>query len=362
MKLRKNIKKRKEEILIKRTFTIQWHVTAQCKQKCKHCYMHDEPTYKSEIKNELNYESCLKVLNDFEDLTKTLNIKGRILFTGGDPLLKKNIFKLIQKGKKKNFIMGIMGNPTLITENSAKKLKKIGIKSYQISIDGLEKTHDKIRQKGSFKDSLRALKILKSVDIDTHVMLTLSRENIKEVDKLMEIIGNLGVFVFAFARLVSVGTGKQYKNNQITPKEYRNFLLKIEKKTNELKNKGIQTKFVQKCNLWKLFEYEKPYIDFSKNEKNINSGCAIGTFGLVLLADGTVYACRRFPSYVGKVPKEKLLNIFLHSKKLNKYRNYHLLEKCSKCELLQVCKGCPAVAFGTYGRWTAPDPQCWKKI
>lgn len=236
------------------------------------------------------------------------------------------------------------------------------MESYQISIDGLEKTHDRLRKSGSFKDSIRALKLLNEAGIDSCVMLTLSKENIKEVEKVMEIIGKLNVFSFSFARLALVGKGRQFKDNQITPQEYRKFLIRVEKKMEELKNKGIKTRFGRKCHLWKLLEYEKGHINLPANKKIIFDDCTLGITGLIVLADGTVYACRRFPSYVGKVPEEKLLNIFLYSPQLNNYRNYQLLEKCSKCELLQICRGCPAVAFGNYGRWTAPDPQCWKKI
>ena len=88
----------------------------------------------------------------------------------------------------------------------------------------------------------------------------------------------------------------------------------------------------------------------------------MGITGIIVLADGTVMACRRFPSPVGKVPEEKLIDIFLKSSELNKYRNIHSLEKCSKCSLLRFCRGCPAVAYGQTGDWRKADPQCWKEI
>lgn len=94
----------------------------------------------------------------------------------------------------------------------------------------------------------------------------------------------------------------------------------------------------------------------------VYSGCGIGIANLSILSDGTVYACRRFPSPIGKVPEQKLLDLFLDSEELNHYRQFNDLVKCKNCELLQYCRGCGAVAYGMSGSFFDPDPQCWKII
>ena len=89
-------------------------------------------------------------------------------------------------------------------------------------------------------------------------------------------------------------------------------------------------------------------------------GCNIGGRSLAVLPDGTVYACRRFTSPVGKVPEESFLDIYV-SEKLDDYRQYDRFEKCSECPLHQYCRGCPAVAFAASGgNCYAADPQCWR--
>lgn len=93
----------------------------------------------------------------------------------------------------------------------------------------------------------------------------------------------------------------------------------------------------------------------------VYSGCSMGINSLSVLADGTVYACRRFVSPVGKLPEQSIIDIFL-GKRLSSYRNIYTLEKCKKCELIHYCRGCPAVAWGHYGSHTKADPQCWKSI
>jgi len=80
---------------------------------------------------------------------------------------------------------------------------------------------------------------------------------------------------------------------------------------------------------------------------------------MTVLANGTVYACRRCESPIGEVPKKSLYNIFF-GKKMDAYRQWDKFEACSNCEIFNYCRGCPAVAKGATGNFYAHDPQCWK--
>ncbi len=99
-----------------------------------------------------------------------------------------------------------------------------------------------------------------------------------------------------------------------------------------------------------------------KDKEMIYNGCGIGSSILTVLADGTVYSCRRLPIQIGKVPEQSIKDIFINSPEHNKMRQVEKMQKCSKCELLQFCRGCPAVAYAIYGDYMAPDPQCWKEV
>jgi radical SAM protein with 4Fe4S-binding SPASM domain len=92
----------------------------------------------------------------------------------------------------------------------------------------------------------------------------------------------------------------------------------------------------------------------------IHSGCSAGSKVLTILADGTVYPCRRLPIAVGKVPKDDVAGILFNAKAHTELRDVSRLKKCRGCLLLPYCRGCPAVAYGTTGDPFAPDPQCWK--
>ncbi len=101
----------------------------------------------------------------------------------------------------------------------------------------------------------------------------------------------------------------------------------------------------------------------SEDKDTVFRGCPIGIYLLVIVADGVVYPCRRLPVRIGKVPQQSLREIFIKSKELNKMRDIGKMEKCRKCDLLQYCRGCPAVAYGASdGNYFAPDPQCWREF
>lgn len=349
-----------EKIFREHVFTLQWHLTARCQQNCLHCYLTEEETYPRELKDEMSLAKCLEVMDDFSSFAEFMRVDPRISFTGGDPMLRKDIFSLISEAKHRGFYVGILGNPHKICSTVAERLRIAGVTSYQLSLDGLEKTHDFIRQRGSFARTIAAINDLKKVGIKVGIMMTLSHDNVNDLLPLMDLVGQLGVDSFAFARISATGEGERYKAIPFLPLEYREILLSAERKIKELKAAGVTTRYNKKCHLWKLLDFERGLVTLPEEKDVIFGGCTMGVTGLIILADGTVMACRRFPSIVGKVPEMKLFDVFIHSEKMNEFRDYSKLEKCSGCELVQICRGCPAVAYGQYGRWGAPDPQCWK--
>ena len=82
---------------------------------------------------------------------------------------------------------------------------------------------------------------------------------------------------------------------------------------------------------------------------------------MTILPTGEVMACRRFESPVGNLFRKPIYDLY-NGPEMEAYRQYERFEKCSRCELLRFCRGCPAVAYGYTHNFYAPDPQCWKAI
>ncbi|MCX6720131.1 MAG: SPASM domain-containing protein, partial [Candidatus Staskawiczbacteria bacterium] len=118
------------------------------------------------------------------------------------------------------------------------------------------------------------------------------------------------------------------------------------------------TKFGKKDPLWALLDWELGIFKPAET-KLIAGGCNIGGLLICILHDGLVLGCRRVPFPIGKVPEQKLIEIFIQSEKLNEMRQIRGMQKCRECSLLNYCRGCRAVAYGYCGDFFASDPQCW---
>ncbi|HOM02447.1 MAG TPA: radical SAM protein [Acetivibrio sp.] len=342
-------------------FSLQWHITAKCDQKCKHCYMYESPFYKSERENELLLSDCKAIIDDFLDTVG--HRKGGICFTGGDPLLRNDFFDILEYTAGKNiFPLGIAGNSYHLDFETALRLKKYGVIMYQISLDGLKETHDYFRKPGSFDDALRAYKVLKKAGILSMCMFTLSRKNMNQLIDVIRLVAEIGLDGFDFDRIVPVGSAKDMKEEIIDPFEYREFLLEVDNEYKKLRAKGCRTQFGYKDNLWGLVLDKETLISTQNlvpEGYSLKRGCLIGKAGLCILADGSAMACRRLPVIVGKLPKQRIREIFYESPVLNELKRNDRLSKCSSCSNLENCRGCRAVAYAFFGDYFGEDPGCW---
>jgi MoaA/NifB/PqqE/SkfB family radical SAM enzyme len=92
------------------------------------------------------YEKMLHVIESCENMCKKINRAPYFYITGGDPILHKDFWKLLEVLKSKNIPFTILGNPFHLNDDVCKRLKELGCEKYQMSIDGLRKTHDYIRK------------------------------------------------------------------------------------------------------------------------------------------------------------------------------------------------------------------------
>lgn len=337
-------------------FALQWHITDKCNQRCKHCYIY-EGKEKTCISRDLSLKSLENILENFIESCDKLNRKPAIYITGGDPLLYPDIWNFLRILKEKKLEFCILGNPFHLNLDIIKCLEDFGCVSYQMSLDGLRETHDKIRKRGSFDATISSLEYFKESNISVAIMATVSKTNIQEIPDLVDIVVKNKVKHFGFAR---------YCPNQgdfemmASPEEYREFLEKMWKKFEQYHDSD--TEFVLKDHLWKLFLYEKGLFNPKEiyNPNNlVLDGCHCGSH-ITVLPNGEVYACRRSYTSIGKVPEESFYDIITGSN-MEKYCQYDKFEYCADCELKNFCRGCPSVAKCLTGDFYAKDPQCWKK-
>ncbi len=274
-------------------------------------------------------------------------------------MLHPDFWYLVSLLKRERIPFAIMGNPFHLDDTVARRLKQHGCEKYQMSIDGMRITHDYLRRRGSFDETVEKIGCIRKAGIKSVIMSTVSGLNIGEIPDVVDVVVKHKVDIYSFGRYCPTGEDKSI---DITPLEYRKFLDRMWYIYRGYKRRGVNTFFDLKDHLWTLYLYENGLFRIPPNARAeiIYGGCHCARSHMTILPNGDVYGCRRFESKVGNALEESLYDIFVWKEEI--YRDYERFDKCRGCELLGFCRGCPAVAYGTCGDFYGVDPQCWKEI
>ena len=343
---------------MKQYFAFQWHITDECDQRCKHCYIFSEDTCK--VLDAMTWPQIEDTFYNCLDFCEMYDRLPYFYITGGDPILHPDFWRLLELMKERNIPFTILGNPFHLDDGVCQKLKEYGCRKYQLSLDGMRETHDWFRRPGSFGITLEKLGCIKKAGITAVIMTTVSGRNIEEIPAIIDTVVTHKADVFAFARYCPTS---EEKDTDIEPMRYRELLAVCDKKFKEYEAVGCKTYFNKKDHLWTLYEYETGTFAIPETAQAgmIYGGCNCGNCHLTVLPNGDVYACRRVQnSRVANVFEDRLADIWVCE--MEAYRDYDKFKKCGKCELKAWCRGCPAVASGKNGDFYAADPQCWKEV
>lgn len=356
MNKKRNPLKENEEGL----FGVQWHITDHCDQRCRHCYIFAENNKKLPVS--MDYAQMQEVIRKVESFLNRMDMRPNWVITGGDPLLCPDFWKLAELMREKKQPYILLGNPFHLTGDVCRRLRESGCTGFQISIDGLEETHDWFRKPGSFRQTLDAIPLLHEAGIQSIVSMTISEQNYRELPGVMDVMSKARVDYFGFARYVPTSDEKQ---NAIPPLEYRKLLHTYIEKRTEAKLLGSFTNFMLKEHLLALYLYEEgrfhpsAYCHVPGDHMPAGCHCANGT--MAISADGTVMACRRMESSaLGNIFMDDLAEMWADAK--NRYRQYDRFSACAHCRLEPWCRGCPAIAAAVTGDYYGRDPQCWHVV
>ncbi len=322
------------------SFTLQWHITQACDLHCKHCY---DRTSRSTV----NFRKALDILDDFHDFCRNRHVKGRISFSGGNPLLYPHFLELYRGAADKGFILSILGNPSprqLIGEIVSIQRPDF----FQVSLEGLQKHNDSIRGPGHFERTVNFLELLRELGVYSMVMLTLTQDNIEQILPLGEFLHGLAD-TFNFNRLSMVGEGAQLKLPGRD--QYIRFL------ESYIKTAEVNPVLGIKDNLINIIRRQEGLAPFGGCT---GFGCGAAFNFLALLPDGEVHACRKFPSFIGNINEQGLAEIY-DSVKAQRYRAG--CGACSACPIRPGCGGCLAAAYSRgLDIFKEKDPYCFFTI
>ena len=341
-------------------FMFQWHITDLCDQRCKHCYLFAEDA-RLKCKT-MPYEDMMRVIDECLDFSARNGRYVSFAISGGDPMLHPQFWDLAQELHRRGVDWLILGNSFHLTAEVCQRLRALGCRAYQLSLDGLEPFHDALRKQGSFKDAFRAVPLLQNAGIFTQFMATASKQNLDDIIASMDLAVEANVDAFTFARYCATSPEKAvelYPN----PQEYRDFLMRYYERSKFYQQQKCKTRFVEKEHLFTLLHQELGEFSIPSEAAEfpdqIFDGCHMGQV-VCILSNGDAHACRRTDCRVGNVLTDSLVDIFA-SDELARYAAVSEIEKCKDCELLNWCRGCRAVGINATGNLHASDPMCWKE-
>ncbi len=321
-------------------FNLQWHITQACEYNCKHCY--DRSNRRS-----LEIDKAIEVLDDLKDFCNNQHVRGHVCFSGGNPFLYPYFPKLYRAATDRGFIIGILGNP--VTRKKIEELISIQCPSfYQVSLEGLQKHNDMIRGEGHFERTVEFLQVLRDLNVYSMVMLTLTKDNMSQIIPLADMLREL-TDSFTFNRLSMVGSGRD-----LFLPSHDNYASFLDTYVEAAKSNPVMG---LKDNLINIILHQRGLESFGGCT---GFGCGAAFNFITLLPDGEVHACRKFPSPIGNVLKQRIAEIY-DSDRANHYRMG--CNDCSSCDIRPVCGGCLAITY-SHGLniFKNRDPYCFIEV
>jgi heme b synthase len=307
---------------------------------------------------ELDTQKCLEILDQISQVERPI-----IILTGGEPLLRDDIFQLAEYGFKLGLRMVMATNGTLLTRTVIKKSKASGIMRMSISIDGADKLqHDRFRKvPGAFKRALQGIQLLKEANFEFQINTTVTKHNVQNLDDILDLSVQLGAAAHHIFLLVPTGRAKEMLNQEIDALEYERILRWFF----HMKDKvPLQLKATCAPHYYRILRQESHSrgmeVDFKTHGLDaVTRGCLGGTAFCFIGYNGIVQPCGYLELNCGDLTRSDFKSIWRHSEIFKKLRNFSQYKgKCGYCEYNLVCGGCRARAFAATGDFMAEEPLC----
>jgi heme b synthase len=334
---------------------VAWELTRSCNLACVHCRAaaRDCP-----YDGELSTTECKRVMDEISRVAKPI-----IILTGGEPLLRADVFELAQYGDKLGFRMTMATNGTLLTEPMAEKMVASGIQRISVSLDGADaRSHDAFRKvSGAFEGALRGIALARRAHLDFQINTTITRSNIEEFPKIHELAISLGAVAHHIFMLVPMGRGKDLAESSISAEDYEKTLHWFYDQRGKA---PLQLKATCAPHYYRILRQRAKSEGTEINMDTfgldaVTRGCLGGTGFAFISHLGQVQPCGYLELDCGNLREKSFQEIWLNSPVFQDFRDLKRYEgKCGKCEYIRVCGGCRARAYELTGNHMAEEPLC----
>lgn len=321
-------------------FHMVWLATDACNLRCRHC----SSASACRAPDELTTAEVFDLLDQLVELgVLDLGISG------GEPLLRKDLFVIVERARLRGLAVGVGSNGTTMTAANARRLAACGVGRWQVSLDGVGESHDALRRcPGLFDRVVAAIGTARDHGLRVHVCCTVNRLNVGELEDLAALVERLGVARLNVSRFVPTGRGTSeldvplavwHKVVRRTVRLRRRFAGRLE----------ISTHLAQQV-----------LVDPEAAEMPGFVGCQAGRGQGCVTARGDVYPCVLLPVVLGNVRRQRLADLWRTHPVIHALQDRSRLGgACGSCALRSRCGGCRAVAYARTGDFLAADERCW---
>jgi radical SAM protein with 4Fe4S-binding SPASM domain len=337
--------------LLDQLHILSWNVTRRCNLSCQHCYLPAVASKKGSAipSSELTTREALQ----FIDQLAQVNPEAMLILTGGEPLLREDIFELSSHAYQKGMLVVMGTNGLLINDATARTLKQNGVSGVSISLDSATpEVHDSVRSHdGAWEGAVAAVRSCRSADLSVQINTVVTSRNYDAIPEIITLSQTLGATVFSPFFLVCTGNGE--KMTDISPLQYEMLLSRIAQTGGKHQDVMVRSRCAPTI---RRILYD---MDPASILLKMDSGrCLAGISYCRVSPEGEVTPCPYMPVSAGNIRERPFKDIWEHSGLLKALKNPDLKGKCRDCSYRKLCGGCRARAFAACGDYLAEDPWC----
>ncbi len=334
---------------------VAWEVTRRCNLSCRHCRAAAD---KGPYPGELSTEKCFQVIDEIAAVGKPI-----VILTGGDPMLRENIYEIARYGTEKGLKMVMSPCGTLLDEANARRLKEAGIDRISLSIDGATAaTHDDFRRvPGAFDEVMRGIEAAKKAGIEFQINTTVTKVNLAELPDILRLAIEVGAVAFHPFLLVPTGRGKELADQELSPEQYEETLNWVYDQRGRLPLNFKPTCAPHYYRILRQREHaagNKVTVE-THGMDAMSKGCLGGQGFCFISYQGEVRICGFLDVKCGDLNKQSFGDVWLNSpvfKQMRDLDGYH--GRCGYCEYRRFCGGCRARAYEVTGDYLGEEPFC----
>lgn len=345
-------------------YSVSWNLTQRCNLECAHCYM--SAFTGADTRAELTTAECRRVLDEIAQV----NPNVFLILTGGEPLLRKDLWEIAAGAAERRFTTVLGTNGVLLREREAALMRQHGVLGASISLDSTDAArHDAFRHlPGAWQGAVRATRVLRDAGLDFSLHMSVTDWNVSEVPAMIDLARELGARVLNFFFLVRTGRGQNLSD--IHAGEYERILTYLVQVQDAGPNERFEDPWSTpigradglliraKCapHFRRILWQRNPRSPLLKNYAH--GSCPAGKYYCRITPEGDVTPCPYMPVAVGNVRRTSFAELWRSAPEFGDLRRSKLGGRCGACEFSKLCGGCRCRAYATYGDYLAEDPAC----